>query len=600
MTGTLLPPEAEHLARLSRLNAADALELACKAHLGVWAERKRGFTNAPLHWEWCELAMTTSRLAVVAPRDHAKALALDTPVLTPTGHRPLAEIAVGDMVLSRTGPVQVTAVSETFTDHDCYRVTLDDGQSFIADAGHRWITYYAWRGGRIVTTEQIAADQAARTDQRHVIDCVPADFPEADLPIDPYILGAWLGDGTASRAEITTADPEVLAAFEDAGYLESYRRPTGAAVTVGFSAGWVRAQSLWGQLRRLGVLGNKHVPEPYLWGSRKQRLALLQGLCDTDASCSATGQVVFTNTRKQLTAAVAHLVWSLGWKPKRYQTRATLNGRDCGPVWGVCWYPDEPVFRLARKAARQRLLPEGRRSKALGRSVRVERTLTVPVRCLATESGDFLIGEGVVTHNTEVFTVNDLAWRCTYTPALWGYVFCEAGDQAKELKARIDSAVRETAPWMVAGQIVGNETESVYANWSRVTVAGVGKAVRGAHPDIIVGDDVLSEANSLTAAGRRKLARWWFGTVAGMAHPGKVRTLGELEDEQGRIIVVAKSGEPTRVRMAPTRTRLVGTPFHRQDLLMSMKDNPVYYYRRYSAEFDPAGLVAGTLAVEAS
>lgn len=201
---------------------------------------------------------------------------------------------------------------------------------------------------------------------------------------------------------------------------------------------------------------------------------------------------------------------------------------------------------------------------------------------------------------SETFTVNQIAWRCTYQPALWCYVFCESGDQAKLLKAKIDAAIGETAPWMTAGQLVDNETESVYANWSRVSSAGVGKAVRGGHPDIIVADDVLSEANTMTAAGRRKLSRWWFGTVAGMAHPGTVRTLGELEDEQGRTIVLAKAGEPVRVPIPPTRIHAVGTPFHRQDLLLSMKNNPLYYFRRYAAEFAPGDLVPGTLAVEAS
>jgi hypothetical protein len=202
---------------------------------------------------------------------------------------------------------------------------------------------------------------------------------------------------------------------------------------------------------------------------------------------------------------------------------------------------------------------------------------------------------------TETFTVNQIAWRATYNPGFWCYVFCQTGDQAKQLKERIDNALLETAPWMIAGEHGMNSVESVYANWSRVNVAGAGKAVRSVHPDLVVGDDVLEEGNCLTSLQRRKMHRWWFGTVAGLAHPGTVRVLGELEDEAtGKKKTLVRSAEPVRVAIGATKIHAVGTPFHQQDLLLSMRDNPLYVYRRYAAEFDAGDLVPGTLAVEAA
>lgn len=99
-------------------------------------------------------------------------------------------------------------------------------------------------------------------------------------------------------------------------------------------------------------------------------------------------------------------------------------------------------------------------------------------------------------------------------------------------------------------------------------MAGAGKAVRGAHPDVIVGDDVLEEGNCMTALQRKRMERWWFGTIGGMTHPGTWRTLG-----QGKAC------------MPPSKVFLVGTPFHRQDLLMNMRTNPMYEFRRHAAEF---------------
>lgn len=187
---------------------------------------------------------------------------------------------------------------------------------------------------------------------------------------------------------------------------------------------------------------------------------------------------------------------------------------------------------------------------------------------------------------TEVFTVNQIAWRCTYTPGLQCYVFAQTGDQAAALKARIDTAIEDTAPWMTAGPYAAaNKTESRYANWSTVKAAGAGKGVRGEHPDLVIGDDVLEEGNTLTAHQRKAASRWWFGTVGGMAHPGTTRAIGKGEHAR-------------RVVIPPTKVHLVGTPFHRQDLLMGMRENPLYEFRRYAAEFDPGDLVPGTMAVE--
>lgn len=192
---------------------------------------------------------------------------------------------------------------------------------------------------------------------------------------------------------------------------------------------------------------------------------------------------------------------------------------------------------------------------------------------------------------SETFTVNQIAWRCIYEPGIWCYVFAQTGEQAQLMKARIDDAVSEAAPWLTDRNQPGdakafiekNTTHSVYANYSIVDCAGSGKAVRGVHPDVIVGDDVLEEGNCLTSMQRKRVERWWFGSIGGMSHPGTTRTLG-------------RSG--VRVAMPPTKVHLVGTPFHQQDLLMSMRENPLYEFRRYAAEFDTNELIDGTCAVE--
>ena len=577
---------------------AEARQTFEKLHPGVWAQRRLGYVNERHHWEWYEFQMLHSRCAVCAPRESAKALSLDTLVVTPSGHVPLRDIQVGDMVESATGPTRVTRVSAVFSDHDCYRVSLSDGQSFVADGGHQWLTYYAWRGSRVVTTKQMKADVdiKERRGQTHVIDCRPSTFG-CEPSFDPYLLGVWLGDGSSAKAAITTADPEIIRAFEDAGLKTSYRskRGKGKAETVGFSAGWDRSRSFCSTLRRLGVFGNKHVPREFLWADRKSRMALLQGLCDSDGSCASNGEVQFVSTRAVLAEAVAHLVWSLGWKPVRSEGRAKLYGKDCGPVFKVCWFPDEPVFRLQRKAVKQRLLPEGRRSKALGRAVRsVVRIPSVPVKCLTTESGTYLIGEGVVTHNSAVFSVISTAHKAVFTRGSWQYLFSASLDQSKLLLERVVSTIAAVEPWLLEGAPRFSSTDVILANWSRIQVASIGKSMRGIHPDRIVGDDVLDEDTSMTDYQRRKMTGWWFGSVGPMAHPGTMRPM------QWGLLKPKGSSDIPMLRHPPTTITLAGTPFHQLDLLMSMRDNPVYAFRRYAAEFDPKELIPGTMALEAT
>jgi len=170
---------------------------------------------------------------------------------------------------------------------------------------------------------------------------------------------------------------------------------------------------------------------------------------------------------------------------------------------------------------------------------------------------------------TEVFVVNQTAWRSIYTPGIWTYIFSQTKEQAQEMKDRIDVAIEEVAPHLTARMRVQTKTESQYSNGARVTVAGAGKAVRSAHPDVIIGDDVLSEDGARSRLQRERTSRWWKGTVSNMAHPGTIRSL----PGGGKAF------------MPPTRVFLVGTPFHQQDLLMSMKENPMYLFRRYAAEF---------------
>ena len=105
-------------------------------------------------------------------------------------------------------------------------------------------------------------------------------------------------------------------------------------------------------LRLMGMFGNKHVPREYMEASPGQRLALLQGLMDSDGSIDRLGRAEFCSTKELLALAARELIASLGMVGHLCVDRARLNGVDCGPRFRVLFTPDRPVFRLQRKLDR--------------------------------------------------------------------------------------------------------------------------------------------------------------------------------------------------------------------------------------------------------
>lgn len=373
-----------------------------------------------------------------------KLLALNTPVPTPSGWTTIGQLKIGDEVFGQDGrPCQVTWLSPIDAAPESYRMRFDDGSEIECCADHLWLTYDASertalshrtdefraarrairpsrathsRGalvthmlternkryptetlpapaGTVRTTRDIAETLVLPSGRRnHAVPVAGAlELPDADLPLDPYVLGAWLGDGTSTNGQITTPDSEVIEHIKAAGW--QVHRISGPYA-------W-RVEGLTAQLAASGVRGKKHIPEVYLRGSFDQRLALLEGLMDTDGYCAADGGVEFSNTKEALANGVFEVAVSLGQKPTIKEGRAKLHGADCGPVWDVAWTPTIPVFRLPRK--RQRQHAETRGVNRFRYIVACDRIDPKPMRCIrvANPAGLFLVGKAMIpTHNS--------------------------------------------------------------------------------------------------------------------------------------------------------------------------------------------------------
>jgi phage terminase large subunit-like protein len=361
---------------------------------------------------------------VEVPRKNAKRLALDTLLPTPTGWIKMADVAVGTVLFDEQGhPCHVTHVWPVVEETNAYRVTFSDRTMIVADAEHLWLTIARRHGAGkrhghgqnlyqgVRTTEQIRQtlwiDEEKREANHAVPVASPLQCPEMDFPLPPYVLGAWLGDGTSASGGFTCADPEIVEEIRREGVpvrhlgVHTLRYWLGT----GERAQAARDESPQAILRSLGVLDRKHIPEAYLRGSIAQRVALLQGLMDTDGTVSK-GQCVYTTTNPELRDGVLELLRSLGFKATLWTQHARLNRRIIGEVYDLqFWaFADRPVFRLPRKRARQKRVGHPTRSRRR-KIVGVEPTPSVPMRCLAVDSPShlYLAGEAMIpTHNSTI------------------------------------------------------------------------------------------------------------------------------------------------------------------------------------------------------
>jgi hypothetical protein len=259
-----------------------------------------------------------------------------------------------------------------------------------------------------ITTRQIAATLTLEGKTNHTIPVMPGlDLPDRDLPIPPYAIGAWLGDGTASAATLTCYDPEIVDNIRASGIDVT---ATGTPMRWQLTVPGTRRRKLDGfqpRLRALGVLNNKHIPTEYLRASEQQRRALLAGLLDTDGTVSpAGGQIQYTSTNRRLAEDVLELVASLGYRPGMRQGTARIRGKDCGPMFTIGFTTVDPVFGLPRKMAAQAARVAGNGTRTRARSiVGARRVVSRPVQCIqvGADDGLFQVGRSfITTHNSSL------------------------------------------------------------------------------------------------------------------------------------------------------------------------------------------------------
>ena len=349
------------------------------------------------------------QMIVVAARPAVgKALALDTPLPTPTGWTTMGQVAVGDLLLGADGrSTRVVAATEVMRGRPCLEVEFSDGAVVVADAEHQWFTTTVAGSTAVRTTRELAATlwaesgrRGSRGEERRLNHTVPLSaplsLPPADLPFPPYVVGSWLGarcadpaDGTAAVYAAADAD-EIDEIDEIAMYVESEVDPAVVDGTVGALVG-----------------PGLRVPAGYLRADEDQRRALLAGVLDRLGRITASGCVQVPGLPAGLAGDLRELVVSLGYECglSTPSTPAAVDGRaPAAALATIAFCSDQDVFRVEGRRLAHKERRSARPGTLGGRAVvDVRRVPSVPVRCVEVDSDDHLYLAGrsmVATHNS--------------------------------------------------------------------------------------------------------------------------------------------------------------------------------------------------------
>ncbi|MBP8272417.1 MAG: replicative DNA helicase, partial [Sphaerotilus sp.] len=369
-------------------------------------------------------------LIILAARPSmGKAQPLDARVRTRTGWKPMGELAVGDALASVDGRPSIVTGLYPQGVRQVYRMTFSDGRSTECCAEHLWrICSRHWAAPRVVSTSDLLGLlQSKRHQGRLWIERSTGDFGHGEpLPVDPWVLGALLGDGgltgsgsvrfcTASAQMLTLLAARIekgMMVTEAGGYdYRIVRQDRGHVEGIAGS----QPNPLRCALETLELSGlsseKKFVPRLYLEAERDARLDLLRGLLDTDGWIERWGSVRFSTSSRQLSDDVAELTRSLGgWcsiSTKQPHFKNSVGERVPGRIAYVCHisHPEpQSLFLLSEKQARAPITWARQKRLTI---TSIEPTRETACQCIAVSHPDrlYITDQDIVTHNT-AFALN--------------------------------------------------------------------------------------------------------------------------------------------------------------------------------------------------
>lgn len=347
-----------------------------------------------------------------------KMLDINTPVPMVDGTYTLLQyIKDGDRIIGSNGqPTTVLRAHEIQMPERAYRIKFQSGEDIVAGGEHLWTVQTqhdrSKKRKRTINTDELFALKNKYKRNIYIPRVQRPEFEnKEELPLDPYVLGLWLGDGHSySPPRITTQDEEVVQ------YIENWTKELGGEIkkekcqNAGKATTYaINGVHLYNTLRQLGLMKNndrpnngecKHIPGIYLRASYSQRLELLRGLMDTDGCHHSNALTIFTQKEGQLFNDTVKLIESLGGWPTINVTNPGKLAKDGVTYYNVTFSLCDNPFKIRTKADKWR---KSKRCQDHQKIVSIEQVDIRPMRCLTVDAVDglFCVGKRfTVTHNT--------------------------------------------------------------------------------------------------------------------------------------------------------------------------------------------------------
>lgn len=374
-------------------------------------------------------------LMLLGPRDFGKFLRNSESLIYQDGERPIGDVKVGDKIYGRDG--KLTTVLGVYPQgvQDIYELKLSDGRISQCGLDHLWGVYKG-RSYKVLTTEELIKGglsydhkKSGKSYKYHLPEIEPIQFPERNLPVDPYILGALIGDGKCSGSLwISAHEKEILDNFKERlpdydFVLDNSKNNTGVNISYHITyKGDKRYTSdkyknykcgvnpLYREISALGLNKtaiHKFIPDMYKYSSVNQRMELLQGLLDTDGSITSEGAIEFISCSEQLAKDVLYLARSLGIRGQLgidnrigkviKMPQGTTRIID-KLYYRVYLRTDLPVFKLKRKL--DKILKRKRNNRVA--IVDIKLLFSDEATCITVDNEDklFLTNDFIPTHNS--------------------------------------------------------------------------------------------------------------------------------------------------------------------------------------------------------
>ncbi len=371
---------------------------------------------------------------------------LDSHVCTPFGFRKVRDLKVGDIITSATtGKQQRIIWLHPIGEFDFYRIHFIDGTAFDCSSEHLWQVHQSRKRTKRLNADGVRINERIWSTQM-IFDwmerkksglykgcnliiplCEPVQFTMTNMfghpkPLNPYILGALIGDGcitdtvtSSNYVSITTMDEEIVQRFCQFGYDMSHiqQKPNNRAKSY-----LIYASELVMALQQIGLAGcdssSKFIPQQYKYGTIEERKSLMQGLMDTDGYVDERGHMSYSTVSRRLAEDVAFIVRSLGGIATIKQNPAGYKNSDgefvrCKDTYDVYIRTklDPELVGISRKKERCRYEFNGGASILGKRITDIEYIGKREGRCITVNdpSGLYVADDFTVTHNSYIGSV---------------------------------------------------------------------------------------------------------------------------------------------------------------------------------------------------